>query len=111
MKNLNAVRRSLPISLLAAAAALGTGNVRALYAQENADLVISENASAAGITLDANRTCQINDGVTYSLTAPISGNFTLTKTGTGTLALQGIGNSAIVIQEGTVTLATQNSNA
>lgn len=88
---------------------VGAGNATPVHAQTTADVVVSETSTASGITLDANRVYEISDGVVYSLTGPISGNFTLTKIGAGTLNLKGSENAALIVQEGKATLSTEGS--
>lgn len=82
-------------------------------AQVVPDVVISENSTVSGIALPANQIYQINDGVTYSVTGTISdGSYSLTKIGSGTMALTTAGHSAaLVVSEGLLTVSGQNSAA
>ncbi len=87
------------------------GEPSVVEAQLTPDVTIDTTSSAAGIALIADQVYQINPDVTYTLTAAITGDFTLTKIGTGTMQLNATGNSALVVNEGNVILSGQNSVA
>lgn len=68
------------------------------------DVTISADETVAGLTLDGDKIYQIDDSVTYTVTGSVTGG-TLTKTGTGTLAIGGNSNSGLRVEAGKVSLS------
>ncbi len=89
--------------LLSASILLGSlaGISAPVIAQEviTPDVTISADETVAGLTLDGDKIYQIDAGFTYTVTGSVTGG-TLTKTGAGTLALGGTGNSSVTVEAG-----------